>query len=137
MMIGARTCSVICLLFSMVILAFSASRESPTVEELKSVRLAGSVWKGKVWGSGDGKARDFTLFFMPDGRLYYISPTGFFKNGKWQQNGSSVSFHMNDHYADYEGHLVGENLRGTAKNVKKKRWRWSVRLDRAGKLPEP
>jgi uncharacterized protein (TIGR02996 family) len=85
-------------------------------------RLAGTCWSGT---DSDG---DHDVWrYLPGGVLNYTSPSGTYQNGTWVQIGNHVAMEMNRHYADYEGFIGGDWIRGTARNVNERRWRWKAR----------
>jgi uncharacterized protein (TIGR02996 family) len=84
-------------------------------------RLVGTCWAGD---DSDGMAYIFR--YRPRGKLNYTSPSGTFLNGTWRQVGNVVWMEMNRHYADYEGVIAGDRIRGGARNIERRRWRWDV-----------
>jgi uncharacterized protein (TIGR02996 family) len=86
-------------------------------------RLVGTCWSGR-----DSDGAFYVFRFRPRGKLNYTSPTGTFLNGTWKQVGNVVGMEMNRHYADYEGIIAGGRIRGSARNVDRRRWRWDVKL---------
>jgi uncharacterized protein (TIGR02996 family) len=84
-------------------------------------RLVGTCWAGH-----DSDGAFYVFRFRPRGRLNYTSPTGTFENGTWRQVGNVVRMEMNRHYADYEGVIAGDRIRGGARNIERRRWRWDV-----------
>jgi uncharacterized protein (TIGR02996 family) len=84
-------------------------------------RLAGTAWHGR---DDDGF---LVLRFLPGGVLNYSQLSGTYQNGTWVQLGSALVMETNDHYADYDGVIVGDRIRGIAHNIVRKKWAWSVR----------
>src|SRR5262249_59064976 len=70
-------------------------------------------------------------------KLNYTTPTGTFLNGTWRQIGTVVLMEMNRHYADYEGFIAGDEIRGTASNVANLKWGWTVKRTTDPALCDP
>src|SRR5688500_15940829 len=71
--------------------------------------LAGTSWSGS---DSTGEFRQYR--FQSDGTLAYTTPKGSFTNGTWKQSGATVTFEINNHYADYRGEIRGDTIEGTA-----------------------
>ena len=69
-----------------------------------------------------------TLEFLIGGILRYTTANGTWTNGTWSQQGNTVTFEMNSHYADYTGQIRGTHMSGTGHNTRGARWEW--RADR-------
>lgn len=98
-----------------------ASDVAPTPEAQSPGNLLGTKWKGL-----DSENRMYEFIFDKNGILEYQSPTGRFRNGSWNQDGTTVRMEMNNHYSDYEGKIEGEVIAGNARNVTGKTWTWRV-----------
>jgi uncharacterized protein (TIGR02996 family) len=85
-------------------------------------RLAGTCWSGTDSLDGWDIWR-----FLPGGVLNYTSGSGTYQNATWVQVGNHVAMETNDHYADYEGFVGGDLLRGTAHNITGLKWTWKAR----------
>lgn len=96
----------------------SARRSS---DAQQTVSLAGTTWSGT---DSDGDHYVFT--FEEDGTLAYTSPSGSFKNAKWNQFKTAVYMQMNDHYSEYLGSTDGDVIEGKAWNTKNRTWTWHV-----------
>jgi len=87
----------------------------------KIVSLAGRTWSGT---DSDGDHYVFT--FEHDGTLAYKSPTGSYRNGKWNQFKNAVYFEMNDHTSEYLGAITEDVMEGKAWNKQRRIWLWKV-----------
>jgi uncharacterized protein (TIGR02996 family) len=85
-------------------------------------RLAGTCWAGT-----DSRDCFYVWRYLAGGVLNYTSPSGTFQNGTWTQVGNHVAMETNRHYADYEGFIGGDEIRGSSRNVAGLKWRWRVR----------
>ena len=83
------------------------------------VDVAGSTWTGT---DSDGDYYEYN--FLAGGALHYKSPTGFWRNGTWKQDGSSIYVETNNRYTERKGIITGNQMSGDAWNVKGRRWTW-------------
>jgi hypothetical protein len=88
--------------------------------------------EGTTWVGADSDGDEYTYHFLRGNTLTYTSPTGTYSGEPWEQHGNTVSWNMNDHYADYSGTIVGKTMSGTARNVTGKHWTWSLTLQETG-----
>ena len=100
-----------------------SARSSSNAQQ--AVSLAGTTWSGT---DSDGDHYVFT--FEEDGTLAYTSPTGSFRNAKWNQFKTAVYLQMNDHYSEYLGAADGDTIEGKAWNIKQRTWTWRVSRNR-------
>ena len=107
-------------LLSLAILSFVYVVNAQT-NERRTKSLAETTWSGI---DSDGDYYVFT--FEKDDTLTYQSPTGLYKNGKWNQFKNTVYIEMNDHYSEYLGRISSNIIQGKAWNKKMKSWRWKV-----------
>jgi uncharacterized protein (TIGR02996 family) len=87
-------------------------------------RLLGTAWAGR------DSHGDFDIFrFDAKAALTYSSEVaeGEWDKGEWVQVGPLVLLSFNDHYADYEGLIGGQRIRGWAANISGAHWNWEVR----------
>ena len=84
-------------------------------------RVAGTTWAGT-----DSQGDYYEYHFMPDGSLHYKSPTGFWKNGTWKQDGDQIYMETNNKYCERFGTIRGTTMKGHAKNVAGGAWNWSA-----------
>lgn len=84
-------------------------------------RLLGTVWTGS---SSEGRA--YTFRYLDPVKLNYTSPSGTFLNGTWRQIGNCVQMEMNNHYADYQGFIAGDEIRGKGHNITQHHWGFIV-----------
>lgn len=73
---------------------------------------------------GSNHEGELTLEFRIGGILRYTAPSGTWTNGTWRQVGNTVTFEMNDHYAEYTGQVRGTRISGTGHNRTGARWEW-------------
>jgi hypothetical protein len=83
------------------------------------------VWSDSDSDSGGGV---HTYCFLKDGVLEYTFRGETFRNGAWQQTGSSVSFSINNHYSEHAGTITGNTMVGGAHNRSGKQWTWTLTL---------
>ena len=68
--------------------------------------------------------------------LCYTSPTGYYDNGTWKQDGTSVYVETNNRFSERDGKLDKNTIEGTGKNTKGERWSWkAVKIGNAVKQP--
>ena len=111
-------------LLSCAIVPFVYHANAKTGEQ-RAVSLAGTTWSGT---DSDGDHYVFT--FEQDGTLAYKSPTGSYRNGKWNQFENAVYFEMNGHYSEYLGQIGGDIIQGKAWNKRQHKWLWKVTRNR-------
>jgi hypothetical protein len=83
--------------------------------------LEGTTWEGE---SEDGP---FTIEFLPGGKLRYKNAfieraTG----GEWKQVGAFVQISVGA-YSNWNGKLVGAEMKGAANNASGEKWEWTMR----------
>lgn len=85
--------------------------------------LSGTVWTGR-----DSMKKRLILRFLPTGTLSYTQDDSSrtFENGTWRQIGNVAIAETNNHYADYEGVVTGDFLRGASHNVARFSWSWEL-----------
>ncbi len=82
---------------------------------------------GTVWIGSDSMGAYNEFHFLPRGILHYRTPTGFWKNATWKQNGSSIYMETNHKYAEYRGSIHGNTMSGKAWNIKGLHWTWRAK----------
>jgi uncharacterized protein (TIGR02996 family) len=118
--------------FSRRLLASGTKLDAAWLTVVSRPRLVGTCW------SGDETIGDSTTWrFLAGGTLNYTCRSGTHQNATWVQVGTHVTMETNQHYADYEGFIGGDWMRGTAKNVQAKAWRWSARRTTDPELCDP
>jgi hypothetical protein len=88
-----------------------------------AINVAGTTWVGT-----DSVNNYYEYSFQTDGALYYKSPSGFWMNGTWKQDGGSIYFETNNKYSEYQGRISGTHMQGDAWNVKDRKWTWVANL---------
>jgi hypothetical protein len=88
-----------------------------------AINVSGTTWVGT---DSDGNYYEYS--FQADGALHYKSPSGFWTNGTWKQDGDSIYMETNNKYSEYQGRISGTHIEGKAWNVKDKHWTWVADL---------
>jgi hypothetical protein len=114
--------TVISALFTFAIGVFmTASAQNASAQSV--INVAGTTWTGT---DSDGDYYEYS--FQADGALYYKSPSGFWMNGTWKQNGNSIYMETNNKYSEYQGRISGTHMEGNAWNIKDRKWTWAANL---------
>jgi len=79
---------------------------------------------GTTWAGTDSDGDHYEYKFQASGALHYSSPTGFWKNGTWKQEGNEIYMETNNKYSERQGTISGNRMEGQAWNVKDRRWTW-------------
>lgn len=82
---------------------------------------------GTTWVGTGVRGEPLTVTFLPGGVLRYTTLSGTWENGRWEQHNERILIDTNNHYADYEGTLSGDTIKGTAHNVTGLKWTWEVK----------
>jgi len=109
--------TIISLLAAWTVLAMVACHAPP----VDVPNIAGTRWAG-----ADSDGDHYVYTFRPDGSLHYQSPSGFWKNGTWKQDGDRIYMETNKRFAEYTGVIRGNRMEGKAWNIKNHRWTWSA-----------
>jgi hypothetical protein len=88
-----------------------------------AISVSGTTWVGT---DSDGDYYEYS--FQADGALYYKSPSGFWMNGTWKQDGDSIYMETNNKYSEYQGRISGTHIEGNAWNIKDRKWTWAANL---------
>ncbi|HEY5937160.1 MAG TPA: TIGR02996 domain-containing protein, partial [Kofleriaceae bacterium] len=117
--------------------ALRALGESLPADWIASVSfpaLAGTVWSGR-----DSMKKRLVLRFLPTGTLSYTQDdtSRTFENGTWRQIGNVAIAETNGHYADYQGVVTGDSLRGASHNVVNFSWTWELERTFDPQLVDP
>lgn len=83
--------------------------------------LAGSTWSGK---DSDGEA--FSFKFLENGEVDFIRDKET-RKATWKIEGDKLIISVNKGFSTYVGLLNGEQIDGTATNIKGMRWNWRVK----------
>ena len=79
---------------------------------------------GTTWVVTDPEGA-YDYYFQADGALHYKSPTGFWKNGTWKQDGNAIYMETNDKFAEFQARIVGTTrMEGKACNNNGRQWTW-------------
>ncbi len=87
------------------------------------INVSGTTWVGT---DSDGDYYEYS--FQADGALHYKSPSGFWMNGTWKQDGDSIYMETNNKYSEYQGRITGTHIEGNAWNIKGRKWTWVANL---------
>lgn len=79
---------------------------------------------GTVWAGTDSRGDFYEYHFQRDGSLHYRSPSGFWKNGTWEQDGTKIYMETNKRYSERLGRISGDVMEGRGHNVQGERWTW-------------
>jgi hypothetical protein len=92
--------------------------------------LAGSTWASRRASQSEANGNESTTFeFLAGNRLTYQSPGGTqYTDGAWKQEGPAVRIEVNDCYAEYEGRIEGDTIKGEFWNEVGAREEWTARL---------
>ena len=113
--------TVTAILVALVLLSNCATTSRTSVRS-DVVSVSGTAWAGT-----DSEGDYYEYYFMSDGSLHYKSPTGFWENGSWKQDGSTIYMETNNRYTERIGTIRGDIMEGNAWNVKGRRWTWSAK----------
>ena len=118
------------------VVAIEPARAAPAppsvAVDAQPVSVAGTVWAGP-----DSEGTPYEYHFLPGGELHYQSPTGFWKNGTWKQDGATVYMETNNRYSERWGTITGLRMAGKAKNVTGAEWTFSAEMRRGRSPGEP
>ena len=81
---------------------------------------------GTIWAGTNSLGNYMEYHFQTDGTLHYKSPSGFWKNASWKQDGNRIYMEMNDKYAEREGTITGNRMEGNAWNIRGLKWTWTA-----------
>ncbi len=120
-----KSCSLLVLLIWLTVLSglsvtASAYGQAPGAQAAPSV--AGTVWAG-----ADSEGDYYEYHFQEGGALHYKSPSGLHKNGTWKQDGNSIYMETNKKFSERTGTIAGNQMHGTAKNIKGETWTWGAK----------
>jgi hypothetical protein len=76
---------------------------------------------GTTWKLDQGPNDSSTLVFSPNNWVSYYG-----KQNHYTLYGTSLTFSVNNNYAEYRGTVQGSRMNGTAKNVNNFSWSWSA-----------
>jgi uncharacterized protein (TIGR02996 family) len=84
---------------------------------------------GTLYAGRDSEDDLHIIRFDAAGVLSYSreADVGKWNKGEWMQVGPLVMMSMNNHFADYEGLIGGQRIRGWAANISGAHWNWEVR----------
>ena len=82
---------------------------------------------GTIWVVRDSLGEEYYFEFAQNGVLNYEGKLGLRPNGKWRQDGSTVSIEINDGVAKLTGTLSGQQIRGNASSTTGGHWTWEAR----------
>lgn len=95
-------------------------KDRPVVQsDLAPASVAGTTWVGT-----DSDGDYYEYHFQTNGALHYKSPTGFWKNGTWRQEGNEIYMETNNRYTERQGIISGNRMEGKAWNKEGRRWTW-------------
>jgi hypothetical protein len=92
--------------------------------------LAGSTWASRRASQSEAGGNESTTFeFLAGSHLTYQNAGGTkYTDGAWKQEGPAVRIEVNDCYAEYEGRIEGDVIKGEFWNEVGAREGWTARL---------
>lgn len=111
---------------------WTAGSRNPAASPLAIPSLTGTTWESR-FGSGDGVGQHEgdTFEFLEGNRLAYRTGSGpRYTDGAWRQDGPAVLVEVNDCYAEYEGRIEGDEIKGQFSNEVGARDTWTARRSR-------
>jgi len=92
--------------------------------------LAGSTWASRRASQAEaGRSESTTFEFLAGNHLTYQNADGTrYTDGAWKQEGPAVRIELNDCYAEYEGRIEGDAIKGEFWNEAGAREGWTARL---------
>ncbi len=108
---------------------WAAANQPPAPSPHEFPSLTGTTWAGWV-GSRDvaGRHENTTFEFVEEHRLAYQDLAGLrHTDALWRQNGPVVLIEINDCYAEYEGRIEGDEIKGQFSNEMGVRESWTAR----------
>ena len=120
-----KRCSVFALLLLMLLPAFVAAQQTDQQSTVPGNSPTASV-AGTTWVGTDSDGDYYEYHLQADGALHYKSPTGFYKNGSWKQDGDTIYMETNKKYAERQGRISGTHMEGKGWNVKGRTWTWGA-----------
>lgn len=119
--IGISTLLTLAMGLFMTVFALNARAQSV-------INVTGTTWVGT---DSDNDYYEYT--FQPNGVLYFKSPSGFYTNGTWQQDGDWIymqTYYMDTRrkYSERMGQIKGTHMEGKAMNVVGRTWSWVADL---------
>jgi hypothetical protein len=92
--------------------------------------LAGSTWASqRASQAAEGRNEGTTFEFLAGSHLTFQDAGGTkYTDGAWKQEGAAVRIEVNDCYAEYEGRIEGDAIKGEFWNESGAREGWTARL---------
>ena len=92
--------------------------------------LAGSTWASqRASQAAEGRNESTTFEFLAGSHLTFQDTAGTkYTDGAWKQEGPAVRIEVNDCYAEYEGRIEGDAIKGEFWNEAGAREGWTARL---------
>jgi hypothetical protein len=109
-------------LFAVVALPAFAAPVPKAVKKPAVPSVSGIVWVGD-----DTDFKRVTYTFEASGRLTYSYGGTTYQNGTWAQDGDTLTWETNKHYADYTLKYADGVFSGSAKNVTGLTWQVAIR----------
>jgi outer membrane protein len=82
---------------------------------------------GTTWDYTDSSGRRMVIEFSAQGVLHCTATSGAtYSDAQWSQEGQTVHFDFNNHYAKYTGQVQTSHMQGSALNVAGRSWTWSA-----------
>jgi hypothetical protein len=97
--------------------------QQPTPVNAPKPSVATSIAR-TTWVGTDSDGDYYEYSFQSDGALHYKSPSGFYKNGSWKQDGNEIYMETNNKNTERKGTINGNRMEGDAWNVDGDQWTW-------------
>lgn len=109
---------LIILFLSLGLNAFSQEKNTGTYN------IAGTTWYKKIDGAD---LSDQKITFLFNGAVFEeLDSNSPFLDHYWKQKGNKIIISYNSEYAIYKGKMKGDCIKGRAKNIKGKRWKFTM-----------
>lgn len=119
--------SILCLAVLLVVVALRSwvtRTPAPAQQSIVQPQSEAAGVVGSMWAGTDSDGDYYKYYFQPGGVLHYQSPSGFYKDGSWTQDGNTIYMEMNKKYSEHKGTIKGLRMEGEAWNVQGHRWTW-------------
>ena len=86
--------------------------------------IAGTTWFKEIHGAS---LSDQKITFLFNGAIYEeLDENSPLLDHYWTQKGNKITISYNSEYAIYKGKMKGDCIKGKAKNIKGKRWKFTM-----------
>ncbi len=96
--------------------------KTPITQPSRTIHLAGTTWSGS-----DSDGEEFSFRFGDDGKVDALRPNKETKTGTFTIKGDTVTVEIGNRFSTYVGKISGEQMEGSASNVRGLKWTWKLR----------